>query len=392
MPRRSSGSQQINHFPSRDYDVTLDHAQILRTLKKTEGIKNDIAVTIMTPEGGPRHQDPFTSTVMPTCYDMNVALADEDHLEMFTQDWFYSFAPMTNEVLGTSLQQMIDTTMDGFGSIQISQVTPGMWGQQMAGGTMKHRKKEHAIDPSTQKVEMLDLMEPHELTDGVGMKMCLDHYATEKGLHKNKRATRLLIACGIENSDIYGPAILVRYKDNAQNAGLTLQHCRTKDVPEADTGSSRDWDATWICVAKMVRSGVDSLTKSELATVRKLELAMESKKKGNEMFQAEKYRQAIEEYSKGIEAIPDCSPLLLNRSLMYMKLKEHEHALPDLGGMMQRDSGNEKVIYRIAQCMREQGNPKSAIELMVIWLKDHRSIAVTSLLRETYKGIMQTAK
>ena len=394
MPRRSSSGQQVNHFPNRDYDVTLDHANILKALKKTDGLQNDVIVTIMTPAGGPRHQDPFSSTIAPTCYDMNVALADQDHLEMFTQDWFYGFAPMTNEVLGTSLQQTIDSTMDGFGSIQISQVTPGMWERHMAGGTMKHKKKEHPIDPYTQKVEMLDLMGPHELMDGVGVKMCLDFYASEKGLHKNKRATRLLMACGIENRDVYGPAILVKYKENSKNEGFTLQPCRKKHVPDADsaTGSDREWDGMWICVAKMVRNGVDSLSKSELQTVKDIEMAMECKKKGNELFAEEKYRQAIEEYSKGLKVIPDCSPLLLNRSLMYMRLKEYELAYPDLAGMMQRDPGNEKVVYRTAQCMKEQGNPKSAIEFMALWLKDNRSIAVTSLLRDTYKGIMQPPK
>lgn len=46
--------------------------------------------------------------------------------------------------------------------------------------------------------------------------------------------------------------------------------------------------------------------------------------------------------------------------------------------------GTEKAIHLTAQCMRQQGYPKSSIELMLMFLNDHRSAAIHQLPKHTY--------
>lgn len=56
--RRSGAGKHVNHFPNRDYDVVLDHSRIAMEIERGKNLENDVLLTIMTPEGGPKHMDP----------------------------------------------------------------------------------------------------------------------------------------------------------------------------------------------------------------------------------------------------------------------------------------------------------------------------------------------
>ena len=376
----------MNHFPNRDYDVVLDHSRIAMEIERGKNLQNDLLLTIMTPEGGPKHMDPSGGSVLPRVYDMNVLAADA--IDDFLMDWFHSFSPMTNDIVASTLEDGWNGSSSsgaGTGSVQISTVTPHMWDTFMSTGRIDHGSRSEILSSSSQKMEEIILLEPHKLTDDVGVKMYVDLYAREKRLLKNKRATALLKACGIKEKHVYGTAIVVKYTARGRMVNCAEYHL--PDVGRDAARGKRAWEGMWMSVASMERNGRESLSAIELANVKSMEHVVECKSKGNALYAEGHYRRAIKEYTKGLELAPGCTPLLLNRALMFMKLQEYEYALPDLGLVVTRNPREEKAVYRTAQCMKEQGNPKSSIEFLLMYLETNRSAVIASLLKETYTSI-----
>ncbi|KAK0648119.1 hypothetical protein B0T16DRAFT_112784 [Cercophora newfieldiana] len=82
--------------------------------------------------------------------------------------------------------------------------------------------------------------------------------------------------------------------------------------------------------------------------------AMAWKAKGNDNFNATKYRAAIEAYTRAL----DCSPtvegrttITLNRSLAYIKTKAFEKALSDVESTTSSAARTEKALFRKAQAL-----------------------------------------
>lgn len=387
---RSARRRQINHRPNRDFDVTLDHNRIAYELERNKNLEKDLMLAFLTPEAGPKVLATDGYNLMPPAYDMNVLASDA--LDDFLKSYFEDYAPMTSSVVGSSLEEGLNTSMGA--NVQVSRVTPEMWEEFTSTGRMNHNHNHNSseeLPPSSQKVEEIVLLEPHELTDGVGVKMYLDLYSKKKRLAKNKRATRLLKSCGIQEKRVFGPAVVVRYTEDSQGS-MKPMDCGVWHVPELERYVNRPkpWEGMWISVASMQQNGRGALSARELADVTKMEQVVAYKAKGNQLFKEKHYRRAIEEYSKGLGILPNCTPLLLNRALMYMKLEEYEFAMPDLMKAVNLNSKDEKTMYRTAQCMSQQGNPKSSIEFMLMYLTNHRSAAFHQLLKDTYKTAMES--
>ena len=364
--------------------MVLDHGLIKTILSDQRGLdEHDINLAVMTPERGPRHLDTRGRGALPPCYDLVVSAADD--FKQFTRIWFYSFAPLKTNMVGQRLGNLWG------GSVQVSGVTPGIFSSFMEGGQASHSDSVSNAPESMQLVDEVILVEPHPLNDGVGVAMYVDGYAKEKGLKKNERATRVLRACGLNDRELIGPALFVRFTRSAGSGSgdqsLKLQGCTTGqllDILPSRRETARAWSSMWMCVAKMDRLGQGGLNKSEKKAISDLEYAMACKARGNEIQKNRHYRKAIEEYDKGLSRLPDCKPLILNKALMYMKLEEYEFAIGDIMAALQMYPGDDKAIYRVAQCMRDQGNPKSSVEFLTICLQTTRSAVLCKLLSETY--------
>ena len=379
--------RDINHCPDRDYDVVLDHERIRRILSDQRGLdEHDISLTVMTPEKGPRHLDTRGRGALPHCYDLIVSAADD--FKQFTKSWFYSFSPLKNNMVGQRMSNRWG------GNVQVSGVTPDLLSSYMGGGEVRHPDTTSNVPMSMQLVDEVILLEPHPLNDGVGVVMYLDGYAKEKGLEKNHRATRVLQQCGLNDTNVIGPAIFASFTRAAGSGtgdeAIKLKGCTTNTLPDilpSQHLNARGWSSMWMCVAKMNRLGENELNETEKKAMSDLEFAMACKKCGNEIQMNRHYRKAIEEYDKGLRRLPDCKPLILNKALMHMRLAEYEFAIGDAMVALELYPGDEKAIYRVAQCMRDQGNPKSCVEFLTMCLETTRSPVLCKLLSETYDKV-----
>lgn len=388
---RASGQKQVNHRPNRDFDVVLDHNRIAYELERNKNLEKDLLLAFFTPEAGPQPLHHNGYTAMPPAYDMNVLAIDA--LDEFINDYFHEYSPTRNSSVGSAVEEDLSAKLAGSGlqssDVQVSRVTPDLWEQFLSTGTFNHSSRSDASTSGSEKVEEIILLEPHELTDGVGVKMYLDFHAKKKKLLKNKRATKILKACGIRDRRVFGPAVVMRYKVDSQGSTEPLD-CGLFNLPDVDKHAAKGrhvWEGMWMSVAAMQRNGRGALSARELSDVKLMEQVVACKTKGNELYKQRHYRRAIEEYSKGLTIHPHCTPLLLNKALMHMKLEEYEFAISDLMLVVKLQPGNEKTIYRTAQCMRRQGNPKSSIEFMLMFFNDHRSAAMYQLLKDTYESI-----
>ena len=80
--------------------------------------------------------------------------------------------------------------------------------------------------------------------------------------------------------------------------------------------------------------------------------AEEAKQRGNDLFKARKYRDAVQAYGEALSHDADNALLLLNRSAAYMALSDYKRALSDAERALQLQSPmpSSKAIIRTAKC------------------------------------------
>ena len=76
--------------------------------------------------------------------------------------------------------------------------------------------------------------------------------------------------------------------------------------------------------------------------------AEEAKQRGNDLFKARKYRDAVQAYGEALSHDADNALLLLNRSAAYMALSDYKRALSDAERALQLQSPmpSSKAIIR----------------------------------------------
>ncbi|CRK47451.1 hypothetical protein BN1723_007548 [Verticillium longisporum] len=82
---------------------------------------------------------------------------------------------------------------------------------------------------------------------------------------------------------------------------------------------------------------------------------------GNKFFKEKDYKNAILQYSKAVEMIPDSATYLSNRAAAYMSNGNYEAALEDCLRAVDLDGQNPKVLLRLARIYTSLGQPEEAI-------------------------------
>lgn len=88
----------------------------------------------------------------------------------------------------------------------------------------------------------------------------------------------------------------------------------------------------------------------------------ELKNKGNELFKAKKYKEAISYYTKAIETKDDVAALYSNRALCYLNLGLYFHAKEDCDKAIEADPTFVKAYYRRALAQKELSRYNKALE------------------------------
>uniref|UniRef100_A0A7S1NNF9 STI1 domain-containing protein n=1 Tax=Eutreptiella gymnastica TaxID=73025 RepID=A0A7S1NNF9_9EUGL len=78
--------------------------------------------------------------------------------------------------------------------------------------------------------------------------------------------------------------------------------------------------------------------------------AAEAKERGNEFFKANKYPEAIQEYTEAIKRNPKDHTFYSNRAAGYMKMGEYNHALKDCDAALELSPEFVKAMTRKADC------------------------------------------
>ncbi|TDZ51807.1 DnaJ-like protein subfamily C member 7-like protein [Colletotrichum trifolii] len=82
---------------------------------------------------------------------------------------------------------------------------------------------------------------------------------------------------------------------------------------------------------------------------------------GNKFFKEKDYKNAIIQYSKAIELMPDSATYLSNRAAAYMSNTQYESALEDCTRAADLDPENPKVLLRLARIYTSLGQPQEAL-------------------------------
>ncbi|KAI0128909.1 tetratricopeptide, partial [Xylariales sp. AK1849] len=82
---------------------------------------------------------------------------------------------------------------------------------------------------------------------------------------------------------------------------------------------------------------------------------------GNKFFTEKDYKNAILQYSKALEVIPDSSTYLSNRAAAYMSGSQYEAALEDCSRAVDLDPSNSKFLLRLARIYTSLGRPDEAL-------------------------------
>ncbi|MCJ1307244.1 hypothetical protein MMC25_000890 [Agyrium rufum] len=88
----------------------------------------------------------------------------------------------------------------------------------------------------------------------------------------------------------------------------------------------------------------------------------EYKAAGNKFYKMRDWDKAIREYTKAIEAAPDCATYLSNRSAAYMSANNFLLALEDAKAADSLEPSNSKTLTRIARIYTSLGRPQEALE------------------------------
>lgn len=94
--------------------------------------------------------------------------------------------------------------------------------------------------------------------------------------------------------------------------------------------------------------------------------AEEAKQRGNDLFKARKYRDAVQAYGEALSHDADNALLLLNRSAAYMALSDYKRALSDAERALQLQSPmpSSKAIIRTAKCRLGMGKTRQATDVL----------------------------
>nr|OQO21375.1 hypothetical protein B0A51_11243 [Rachicladosporium sp. CCFEE 5018] len=90
-------------------------------------------------------------------------------------------------------------------------------------------------------------------------------------------------------------------------------------------------------------------------------LAEKCKEAGNKCYKAKQYDQAIEEYTKAIEADPRAATYLSNRAAAFMAASQFIMALDDCKLADELEPDNPKVLHRMAKIYTSLGRPQEAL-------------------------------
>ncbi|KAI9872777.1 MAG: hypothetical protein M1830_001207 [Pleopsidium flavum] len=84
---------------------------------------------------------------------------------------------------------------------------------------------------------------------------------------------------------------------------------------------------------------------------------------GNKFFKAKDYDKAIKEYSKAIEADPQSSTYLSNRSAALISANRYSEALEDAKLANELEPNNSKILHRLARIYTNLGRPSEALDI-----------------------------
>ncbi|KAK8055984.1 small glutamine-rich tetratricopeptide repeat-containing protein A [Apiospora rasikravindrae] len=82
---------------------------------------------------------------------------------------------------------------------------------------------------------------------------------------------------------------------------------------------------------------------------------------GNKFFKERDYRNAIIQYSRAVELIPNSATFLSNRAAAYMSHGQYEAALGDCTRAVDLDPTNPKFLLRLARIYTSLGRPEEAL-------------------------------
>ena len=84
---------------------------------------------------------------------------------------------------------------------------------------------------------------------------------------------------------------------------------------------------------------------------------------GNKFFRIQAYDQAVEEYSKAVQADPHNPIYLSNRSAALMSAHKYAEALQDAKAASEMDLANSKILLRVARIFTALGQPVEAMDV-----------------------------
>ncbi|WP_017731970.1 tetratricopeptide repeat protein [Nafulsella turpanensis] len=85
------------------------------------------------------------------------------------------------------------------------------------------------------------------------------------------------------------------------------------------------------------------------------------KGKGDELFQAGEYQQAVEAYSRELGLNPDNVSLLYNRARAHEELGNYEKAMEDFKAALEQDDRNVKVLIGLGDVFYKQKDYENAL-------------------------------
>lgn len=82
---------------------------------------------------------------------------------------------------------------------------------------------------------------------------------------------------------------------------------------------------------------------------------------GNKYFKEKDYKNAIVQYSKAVDLVPNSATYLSNRAAAYMSNGQYEAALEDCSRAVDLDPSNAKFLLRLARIYTSLGRPEEAL-------------------------------
>ncbi|KAI9281471.1 hypothetical protein BY458DRAFT_498688 [Sporodiniella umbellata] len=116
--------------------------------------------------------------------------------------------------------------------------------------------------------------------------------------------------------------------------------------------------------------------------------AEDEKKKGNEYFKKQDYRNAELHYTKAIELNPHASVFFVNRSMVYLKIKEYELAKVDAKRGLGIDPNNVKALWRLSTAYKHLGKLESSLSVLKAAIKlDPKNTSLIKDMQEIEQAI-----